>query len=133
MKKPDTLRHITFIPSPDDLKEKVAEEENLIERVAEEDDLIENVVEEDYLRKKMGEQDNLIENVVDENMKTSLDGQREYFLKLNQAYNKDEDIRHRNKKESTGSISPYFKVLIKTIALWYLNNIFIPRFCTIRQ
>ena len=123
MKKPDTLRHITFIPSPDDLIEKVVEEENLIERVAEEDDLIEKVVEED----------DLIEKVVDENMKTSLDGQREYFLKLNQAYNKDEDIRHRNKKESTGSISPYFKVLIKTIALWYLNNIFIPRFCTIRQ
>ena len=53
----------------------MVEEENLIERVAEEDDLIEKVVEEDEL----------IEKVVDEDMKTSLDGQREIFLKLNQA------------------------------------------------
>jgi hypothetical protein len=111
LKKPDTLRHITFIPSPDDLIEKVAEEENLIE----------NVVEEDDLRKKMGEEDDLIENVVDGKMKTSLDGQREIVLKLNHADNTDEDTKHINKKESTGSISPSLKVLIKTIALWDLS------------
>ena len=97
MKKPDTTRHISFIPSSDDL--------------------IEKVMEEDDLKEKMGEEDDLIEKVVDENMKTSLDGQREIDLKLHHTDNNVEDTKHINRKESTGIISPYFNVLINTIAL----------------
>lgn len=83
LKKPDTTRHISFIPSSDDL--------------------IEKVMEEDDLKEKMGEEDDLIEKVVDENMKTSLDGQREIDLKLHHTDNNVEDTKHINRKESTGS------------------------------